>query len=104
MKEIYLIKNCHSLDNLNYEKYGPETFLDPHFIDTRLTSLGHKQCYILKNKLSNKNIDLILVSPLYRSLETSYNIFGNNINTICLDELKEYPNSGYTCNKRMKKI
>jgi len=103
MKEIYLIKNFNSLDELNYEKYGSETFLDPYFIDTRLTSLGHKQCNSFKNKISIDKIDLVLVSPLHRALETSYNIFSNNINTICLDQLKEYPNSGYTCNKRKKK-
>lgn len=102
MKEVYLIENCHSLDNLNYDKYGTETFVDPYFIDTRLTSLGHKQTIYLKNKLT-KNIELILVSSSHRALETSHNIFSNNIKTICLDELKEYPNSGYTCNKRKNK-
>ena len=50
------------------------------------------------------NIELVIVSPLKRTLETASIIFeGKNIPIIALDICREYPLGNHTCNKRSNK-
>ena len=72
------------------------------FRDTELTIIGKMQAEALGKKWKEKqNIDLILVSPLTRTLETALRIFPNNKKSIiALDSLKEYPQSIQICNQR----
>lgn len=105
MKYIYLIRNGISTHDFNFLKYGPSTYFDPNFIDTQLTSKGHSQCTKLLTSWDDiTNIDIILVSPLHRALETANILFTNtNVSIICLEDLREYPNTGLTYNKRKSK-
>lgn len=105
-KLLYLIRHGRALHNDNYLKYGEKTFYDPKFKDTRLTNIGHGQSNFL-NKNWNKinDIDLVLVSPLYRTLQTAENIFKNvDVPIIALEDLREYPYNSQTCNYRSNKI
>lgn len=105
-KLLYLIRHGRALHNDNYLKYGEKTFYDSRYKDTRLTSIGHGQSIFLnKNWKELHNIDLVLVSPLYRSLQTAENIFnGINLPIIALEDLREYPYNSQTCNYRTNKI
>ena len=51
-----------------------------------------------------KDIDLVLVSPLTRTLQTATNIFKNrNVKMIAIDEIMEHPQSFEICNQRLDK-
>ena len=64
-KEIYLIRHAQSEANAALDLDDP-TF----YYDARITSLGKEQALITHQKLKNINFDLMLCSPLTRTLET----------------------------------
>lgn len=97
-KTIYWIRHAESLSNISESNYK--------IVDPSLTLRGINQCDKLKKYLEiNKiidNIDLIVVSPLNRTLETYQNIIDdklhNSILTISLDEIREFIDQ--PCHKR----
>ena len=101
-KTIYCIRHGLSLHNLLYHKYGSDIFTSPDYIDTMLLPQGKNQALELANTWENINdIELVIVSPLKRTLQTAYNIFKNtNIPIIALENSREYPMGKHTCNKR----
>jgi len=104
-KTIYCIRHGLSLHNVLYHKYGIKTFYNPDYVDTPLLPEGQNQA----NKLSQswtdiQNIELVIVSPLKRTLETAIRIFnGINVPIIALEMCREYPLGLHTCNKRSNK-
>tara|TARA_Y100000389_G_C17454188_1_gene516918 strand:- start:2372 stop:2950 length:579 start_codon:yes stop_codon:yes gene_type:complete len=99
-KQIYLIRHGEALHNVLFKVVGNNAYTK--FRDTELTIIGKMQAEALGKKWKEKqNIDLILVSPLTRTLETALRIFPNNKKSIiALDSLKEYPQSIQICNQR----
>jgi broad specificity phosphatase PhoE len=97
-KTLYWIRHGESLSNISEYNYS--------IIDPGLTSNGITQCKTLKTYIdSNKiidDIDLIVVSPLNRTLETCANIIESkrnlDIEIISLDEIREHINQ--PCHKR----
>ena len=104
-KLLYLIRHGLAKHNENFLKYGEETFFDPKYVDTHLIEEGVQQSIQLGETWQNiDDIELVLVSPLYRTLETATNIFKNkDIPIISLENLREYPLGQHTCNKRSSK-
>tara|TARA_A100001015_G_C14898639_1_gene675459 strand:- start:453 stop:1052 length:600 start_codon:yes stop_codon:yes gene_type:complete len=102
---LYCIRHGEALHNVLYEQFGSKIFVTDKCIDTKLTDKGNNQSIELGNNwLEKKTIDLVIVSPLTRTLETANNIFKDtNIPIIALDCLKEYPQGLHTCNKRINK-
>jgi broad specificity phosphatase PhoE len=99
-KIIYWIRHGESLSNISD--------LNHNIIDPDLTTNGKKQCQELKKKIKLDNIDykidLVVVSPLTRTLETCSNTFDDLINKtkfICLEEIREHIDK--PCHKRKKK-
>jgi broad specificity phosphatase PhoE len=98
-KTLYWVRHGESLSNISESNY--------QIVDPCLTLKGYEQCELLKKKIEiNKiidNLDLIVVSPLNRTLETYYNIIDNkkynNILTISLDEIREHIDN--PCHKRI---
>ena len=101
-KNLYLIRHGHSLHNELFHKIGLQAFRIPITIDSPLTNEGHLQSIELGQSWTKKNeIDLVLVSPLTRTLETAMNIFGDtDIPMISEEFLREYPIGEDTCNQR----
>tara|TARA_A100001015_G_C14581003_1_gene552870 strand:+ start:29 stop:637 length:609 start_codon:yes stop_codon:yes gene_type:complete len=101
-KNLYLIRHGHSLHNELFNKIGVEAFRIPLTIDSPLTNEGHLQSIELGQSWQKKSeIDLVLVSPLTRTLDTAMNIFGDtDISMISEEFLREYPIGEDTCNKR----
>ena len=99
---LHLIRHGYSLHNELFHKIGVEAFRIPLTIDSPLTNEGHLQSIELGQSWTKKSeIELILVSPLMRTLETAMNIFGDtDIPMISLEFLREYPIGEDTCNKR----
>jgi broad specificity phosphatase PhoE len=101
-KQIYCIRHGESVHNVNYKKNGVSAFTDPNCVDSELTNFGQEQSILLSRNWTCKyNIELILVSPLTRTLDTCMNIFGDtDIPIFCIEGLREYPCGSHTCNKR----
>ena len=101
-KNLYLIRHGYSLHNELFHKIGIQAFRTPETIDSPLTNEGHIQSIELGQSWQKKyEIELILVSPLMRTLETAMNIFGDTNKPIISQEfLREYPIGEDTCNKR----
>lgn len=95
-KNVYWVRHGESLSNVS--KLGYE------IVDPGLTPMGYTQCKELKKYLEFnkiiKDIDLIVVSPLERTLETCDKIINHNysIPIISLDEIREHID--YPCHKR----
>ena len=104
-KLLYLIRHGLALHNENFLKYGEKTFFDPKYVDTHLIEEGIQQSLQFGKTWQNiDDIELVLVSPLYRALETATNIFKNkDVSIISLEELREYSIGQHTCNKRSSK-
>ena len=101
-KILHLVRHGHSLHNELFHKIGVQAFRIPLTIDSPLTQEGHIQSIELGQSWQNKKeIELVLVSPLTRTLETCMNIFGDTeIPIISQEFLREYPIGEDTCNKR----
>ena len=101
-KTLHLIRHGHSLHNELFSKIGTKAFRIPLTIDSPLTQEGHIQSITLGQSWTNKkDIELVLVSPLTRTLETCMNIFGDTDILIESHEfLREYPIGEDTCNQR----
>ena len=85
-KEIYLIRHAQSEANAALDLDDP-TF----YYDARLTPLGKEQTLITKKKLKSIDFDLMICSPLTRTLQTFSLIFPNSIsNTILLPFVREH--------------
>jgi len=104
-KIVYCIRHGISIHNELYKKHGVSTFYNKDYYDTLLTPEGYKQAIDLGETWDEiDNIELVLVSPLKRTLQTAYNIFKNtNIPIIALEHSREYPLGKHTCNKRSNK-
>ena len=93
MKNIYFIRHGEGYHNLT--SHGHHNY---HIKYPRLTMKGIRQCYETRQKLENIEFDLVLVSPLRRTLETATYIFGKHIKTICVEEIREFISN--TCDLR----
>lgn len=104
-KTIYCIRHGIALHNALYKKHGSKIFYNPDYTDTPLLPEGQYQAYQLNKSWDKiKEIELVIVSPLKRSLETAIRIFnGYNVPIIALDICREYPLGLQTCNKRSNK-
>ena len=102
IKNLYLIRHGHSLHNELFHKIGVQAFRIPATIDAPLTNEGHLQSIELGQSWpKKKEIELVLVSPLTRTLDTAMNIFGDtDIPMVSEEFLREYPIGEDTCNKR----
>ena len=105
-KRIFLIRHGYSLHNQLYPKMGMSAFYDNEVIDSPLLNKGRDEAQELRNKESiyqymTSKVELVLVSPLVRALETASIIFkDSNIPIVCHEFLREYPNGKQICNQR----
>lgn len=104
-KLLYCIRHGLAEHNINYHKYGVQTFYDPNYVDTKLLTHGFKQASELRETWEDiNNIELVIVSPLRRTLQTANELFkGINIPIIALECCREYPMGKQTCNKRSER-
>ena len=85
-KKVFLIRHAQSYANAANDLDNPK-----YYYDSRITNMGKQQALKAKDKLSNINFDLLVCSPLTRTLETFSVIFENPIsNTIILPLIREH--------------
>ena len=58
--------------------FRDEVLFSPQHIDAKLAEEGVQQCKRLKNDELLKSVDLVLVSPLTRALQSAQIIFGDS--------------------------
>jgi len=107
-KQVIFIRHGYALHNDLFWKLGNKAYSD--YIDTPLLNRGFLEAYhcreiFLKEyeKLGRKP-EIVLVSPLTRTLQTATTIFSNDVKIRALDCLVEYPQGGFEkCNIRKEK-
>ena len=102
-KILYCIRHGTALHNKLYWTMGRKAYT--HYHDTPLLEKGWSEAEILRKEWQKiDDIDLVVVSPLMRTLSTAETIFKDrNIPIIIYDGIKEYPQSGEWCNLRSSK-
>ena len=103
-KLLYCIRHGTALHNINFWKIGRKAYTD--FKDTPLIDKGKMEALQLGIDWKNLfSVELVLVSPLSRTLDTAKYIFKDhpNVPVIALDELMEHPQAEELCNQRIDK-
>ena len=102
-KILYCIRHGTALHNKLYWTMGRKAYT--HYHDTPLLKKGWEEAELLRKEWQKLNdIDLVVVSPLMRTLSTAETIFKDkNIPIVIYDGIKEYPQSGEWCNLRSSK-
>lgn len=103
-KTLYCIRHGFALHNYIYQFIGTKAYTD--FRDTPLLDKGIEQAKTLGENWNKINdVELVVVSPCRRTLETARSIFQNkHVNIISKDFLIEFPFGGDDiCNKRRSK-
>ena len=99
-KILYCIRHGYALHNQLYKHMGSRAYYE--YRDTPLLHQGIEQAKNL-NKIWNikKDIELVVVSPSVRTLDTSLFIFKDvNVPIVAVDFLLEYPLGAQICNRR----
>ena len=100
-KTLYCIRHGYAFHNKLYKYIGERAYIE--FRDTPLLEKGYNQAKMLNKTWKElDDIQLVVVSPCIRTLDTSTFIFQHrNVNMIAKDFLIEYPLGGdEICNKR----
>ena len=103
-KLLYCIRHGTALHNVNFWKIGRKAYTD--FKDTPLIDKGRVEAVKLGIEWKKLfSVELVLVSPLSRTLDTAKYIFQDyqNVPMIALDELMEHPQAEELCNQRFDK-
>ena len=102
-KELFCIRHGTSQHNNAYLFIGEQAF--NKYEDSKLLPSGYTEAQQLGRDWKKINeIELVIVSPLSRTLETATQIFkGTNTQIIALDCLIEFPQHQHLCNKRISK-
>ncbi|XP_044474997.1 phosphoglycerate mutase-like protein [Mangifera indica] len=92
-KILHLVRHGQAMHNVEAEK-SLEALLSPKLFDAELSDLGREQVAKLRKRvLANellKKIDLIVVSPQLRAMQTAVGVFGceDHMNVYGLDKCK----------------
>ncbi|MED6116012.1 hypothetical protein PIB30_096115, partial [Stylosanthes scabra] len=90
-KTIHLVRHAQGVHNVEGEK-NHDAYMSEDFFDAQLTPLGWKQVANLRNHVKScglsKRIELVIVSPLLRTMQTASGVFGGEAHS---DGIKEAP-------------
>ena len=101
-KTIYCIRHGIARHNILYPLIQDKAYQGEENIDTKLTEVGKKQAEKLKEIWHEHNeIELVITSPLSRTLETASILFKDTkVPILAQEQLREYPLGVDTPNKR----
>ncbi|XP_052201856.1 phosphoglycerate mutase-like protein 1 isoform X2 [Diospyros lotus] len=78
-KTIHLVRHAQGVHNVEGEK-DRDAYLSEELFDAHLTSLGWQQVDNLQKHVKScgisKNVELVIVSPLLRTMQTAVGVFG----------------------------
>ncbi|XP_022768520.1 phosphoglycerate mutase-like protein 1 [Durio zibethinus] len=79
-KIIHLVRHGQAMHNVEGDK-NREALLSPHLFDAQLSPLGLQQVAKLRNDVHAsgllRRIELVVTSPLYRTMQTAIGVFGS---------------------------
>ena len=107
MKNILCIRHGKAVHNELSEEIGDNAYFLKESFDAPLVKKGFNQAKDLgENSEKLKNVEVVVVSTLTRTLQTAVSIFENNQKfiMIALDTIKEYPQGLEICIQRRKKM
>ncbi|KAL8152379.1 hypothetical protein V2J09_010139 [Rumex salicifolius] len=89
-KTIHLVRHAQGIHNVLGEK-NYKAYLSPEYFDAELTPLGWKQVDNLRKHVHSsgllKKIELVITSPLMRTMQTAVGVFGGEGYTDRMDVL-----------------
>ncbi|KAL6517567.1 hypothetical protein OROMI_033268 [Orobanche minor] len=102
-KTIHLVRHAQGIHNVAGEK-NHEAYMSPEYFDAHLTQLGWQQVDNLRKHVHStgliKKIDVVITSPLLRTIQTAVGVFGGEGYTDGMDTLPlmiaNAGNSGHT--------
>lgn len=78
-KTVHLVRHAQGTHNVEGEK-DHKAYLSPEHFDAHLTALGWEQVHSLRKHVQSsglsKKLDLVIVSPLLRTIQTAVGVFG----------------------------
>lgn len=89
-KTLHLVRHGQGIHNVEGDK-NYKAYMNPDYFDAHLTPLGWQQVDNLRKHVQacglSKKIDLVITSPLLRTLQTAVGVFGGEAYTDRLDVL-----------------
>ncbi|XP_050210198.1 phosphoglycerate mutase-like protein 1 isoform X2 [Mercurialis annua] len=89
-KTIHVVRHAQGIHNVEGDK-NYKAYLSPEYYDAQLTQLGWQQVDNLRKHVQtcglSKRIDLVVTSPLMRTLQTAVGVFGGEGYTDRMDAL-----------------
>ncbi|XP_010065784.3 phosphoglycerate mutase-like protein 1 isoform X2 [Eucalyptus grandis] len=89
-KTLHLVRHGQGIHNVEGDK-NYKAYMNPDYFDAQLTPLGWQQVDNLRKHVQacglSKKIDLVITSPLLRTLQTAVGVFGGEAYTDRLDVL-----------------
>ncbi|KAK9287015.1 hypothetical protein L1049_015423 [Liquidambar formosana] len=89
-KTLHLVRHAQGIHNVEGDK-NYKAYMSPDFFDAHLTQLGWNQVVNLRKHVHasglSKRIDLVITSPLLRTLQTAVGVFGGEGYTDRMDVL-----------------
>ncbi|KAK0590483.1 hypothetical protein LWI29_027748 [Acer saccharum] len=80
-KTIHLVRHAQGIHNVEGDK-NFKAYMSPEYFDAHLTQLGWQQVGNLRKHVQDKgllkNIDLVITSPLLRTMQTAVGVFGGD--------------------------
>lgn len=89
-KTIHLVRHAQGIHNVEGDK-NYKAYMSPEYFDAHLTPLGWQQVHNLRKHVHasglSKRIELVITSPLIRTLQTAVGVFGGEGYTDRMDVL-----------------
>lgn len=98
-KTVHFIRHGEGIHNVAYYLYDTAAYFMEEYRDPELTETGKDQAKLVRyTNLELQLVDMVLVSPLMRTMQTADIIFKNHSNTYALSLIKEKLYE-HTCNQ-----
>ncbi|XP_051132601.1 phosphoglycerate mutase-like protein 1 [Andrographis paniculata] len=89
-KTIHLVRHAQGIHNVEGDK-NYKVYMSPEYFDAHLTQLGWSQVENLRKHVHSsgliKKIDMVITSPLLRTMQTAVGVFGGESYTDSMDIL-----------------
>ncbi|PSS26168.1 Phosphoglycerate mutase-like protein, partial [Actinidia chinensis var. chinensis] len=78
-KTLHIVRHAQGIHNVDGEK-NYKAYMNPEYFDAQLTPLGWQQVDNLRKHVRScgliKKVDLVITSPLFRTMQTAVGVFG----------------------------
>ncbi|KAK9000666.1 hypothetical protein V6N11_081155 [Hibiscus sabdariffa] len=92
-KTLHLVRHAQGIHNVEGDKNW-KAYMSPEYFDAHITPLGWQQVDNLRKHVHEsglaKRIDLVIASPLLRTLQTAVGVFGGEVE-LCREHLGGHP-------------